>query len=527
MLEEETFVYITSKGRKYHLNSECPYIKRRMTNKIALEKASKMFPDGACSNCQKSIKKTENNLKNGEKCQKNSKKAKNITKNKEEKTKDGEEINNKNSSNNINNKNINIINNNKINENDFEIIINDEQFDSKNCKNNIKDDNDYPQNIKRDDKTNKKDNEIPFILSDSNEISSSDISNISSEINYKNGEKQYNIKTKNKNDINMNKLSNELNNKEKEDIKYINNCNNCNYENKNNKINNNKHKSIFDSIDKEEDQKVTNEESPNSFSNSIDSKELQNEPLNSINNLKQNLSVNNKNNINIINNINNGKMRTSNHLNWDPKDYKLLEETNGTAKLLYLKNLSEINDQLDGNIAILQENKDDCIISSSEQNEIKKGNFKFKFEVIPLNEIEEPFMVSAGFEIDYIDLTDKNVISKENNTLKYDKKIKMGAVYETLILMRHFYICKNTNIVHVLLNISKGKFFVIGEDELQKKNNNIYLDADNTEIFYIRSFNNIKLKQITCVRPIFKYNKNSLQIANININGKTLKNNKK
>ena len=515
MLEEETYVYITAKGRKYHLNIECPYIKGRNINKIPLGKANKMSSVGACCMCQKSIKKAEGKIKDDDKCHKNSKKTKNIKKNKEENKKEDEEMNNKN--------NANIINNN-VNENEFEIITNDEQFESKNCNNNIKnDDDDYPQNIKRVDKTNKKDNEIPFILSDYSEITSSDINSISPEKNNKNGEKQFNNKTKNKNSNNINNFNNELNNKEKEDIKdkEINNCKN----EKNNDINfnNNKIKSIFDSINKEEDQKVTNEESQNSISNSIDSKEIQNEPLNSINYLKENLSGNHINN---INNINNCKKETKDHLNWDKGDYKLLDETNGTAKLLYLKNILEINDQVDGNISILSENKDDIIISNSEQNNIIKGNFKFKFEVIPLNEIDEPFMISVGFEIDYIDETDQNLINKENKKLEDDKNIKMGAVYETLILMRHFYIYKSTNIVHVLLNITKGKFFVVGENELQKRNRKVYLNPDNTEICYVRSFNNIQLCQIKCVRPIFKYNKNSLEIAIININGKTLKNNK-
>ena len=517
MLEEETYVYITAKGRKYHLNIECPYIKGRKTNKILLEKANKTPSVGACCMCQKSMKKAEGKLKEDDKCQNNSKKTKNIKNNKEGKAKEEEEKNNKNDVNNINN--INNINNNNDNDNEFEIITNDEQFESKNYKHNIKEDDGYSQNIKRIDKANKKDNEIPFNLSDYSEFTSSDNNNFSPEKNYKNREKEYNNKTKKTNSNNMNKYINELNNKEKEDIKDINNCNN---ENNNISINNNRIKSIFDSINKEEDQKVTNEESQNSISYSIDSKEIQNEPLNSINYLKENLSGNNINN---INNINNCKKEAKQYLNWDKGDFKLLDETNGTAKLLYLKNILEINDQVDGNISILSEHKDDNIISNSEQNNIIKGNFKFKFEVIPLNEIDEPFKISVGFEIDYIDETDQNLISKENKKFEYDKNIKMGAVYETLIIMRHFYIYKSTNIVHVLLNITKGKFFVVGENELQKRNKKEYLKPENTEICYVRSFNNLQLCQIKCVRPIFKYNKNSLQIANININGNALKNN--
>ena len=89
--------------------------------------------------------------------------------------------------------------------------------------------------------------------------------------------------------------------------------------------------------------------------------------------------------------------------------------------------------------------------------------------------------------------------------------------------MRHFYIYKKTNAIHVLINLSKGKFYVVGEKELEKRTQKVFLSASNSEVLYLRNFNQFHLKQIKDVRPIFKYNENDLQVADININGNSLK----
>ena len=202
----------------------------------------------------------------------------------------------------------------------------------------------------------------------------------------------------------------------------------------------------------------------------------------------------------------------------------MLDETNQSAKLEKLKNLFEINDNMDENIFILSEKKSDKNnnISNLKPNDLCKGNFKFKFEINPFKEIIEPIKITVGFEIDYIDNTDINVIDDDYNMLNDEKEIKMGALYETLVVLRHFYIYRKTNTVHVLINICSGKFFVVGESELEKRNNKQYLKLSNSEILYIRTFNKIFLRQIKNVRPIFKYNKNDLKIVNININGNKL-----
>ena len=92
--------------------------------------------------------------------------------------------------------------------------------------------------------------------------------------------------------------------------------------------------------------------------------------------------------------------------------------------------------------------------------------------------------------------------------------------------MRHFYIYKKTNRIHVLINISKGKFYIVGEKELEKRTNGEFLDVSKCEALYLTNFYPLCLNQIKDIRPIFKYNKNALQIADININGKKIDDNK-
>ena len=208
-------------------------------------------------------------------------------------------------------------------------------------------------------------------------------------------------------------------------------------------------------------------------------------------------------------------------LNLTGLDIKLLDETNQSAILVFLKNLINKSDNYSNNNFILTERND---FPEQKSNFIYKGNFKYKFEIIPKKQIFEPLKISVGFEIDFFDETDINYIEKDEDDINDD--IKIDSSYETIILLRHFNVYKKTNIIHVLLNISCGKFFIIGESELEKRNNKIYLSPDNCKIIYLRNFNKINLDRVKNVRPIFKYNKNDIKRADININGNNLGENK-
>ena len=77
-----------------------------------------------------------------------------------------------------------------------------------------------------------------------------------------------------------------------------------------------------------------------------------------------------------------------------------------------------------------------------------------------------------------------------------------------------------------MINILNGKFFIIGNDELEKRNKKIFLNKDNSDIIYIKNFDGILLENIKDVRPIFKYDINYLKIANIDVGGNILNENK-
>ena len=58
MEDNKIYVYITNKGRKYHFNLECNYLRGKTTTKIPLDIAKKSL-DGACTICTQSMKKKE------------------------------------------------------------------------------------------------------------------------------------------------------------------------------------------------------------------------------------------------------------------------------------------------------------------------------------------------------------------------------------------------------------------------------------------------------------------------------------
>ena len=59
-MSDNKFVFITSKGKKYHFNSSCNYIKGKELDKIPLDKAKHSL-EGPCSSCIHSMLKKEEN----------------------------------------------------------------------------------------------------------------------------------------------------------------------------------------------------------------------------------------------------------------------------------------------------------------------------------------------------------------------------------------------------------------------------------------------------------------------------------
>lgn len=249
----------------------------------------------------------------------------------------------------------------------------------------------------------------------------------------------------------------------------------------------------------------------NSFENYCNnSKEKQNEPFNKINNNTFNTPKLNK--TDFIDKKKNKK------LNWKINDIKLLSETNSSAKLIYLnKNIVELNNS---NNMSENENMSSTfstrIVANKNHIHENNENYKFFFDVNPINE-KNAIKISVGFEIDLVDESDINVVNDDGEFI--NDGIKLGSISETIVIMRNLIIYNNSKKIHVLINLTKGKFFIVGENELEKKITKKYLDRDNYEIMYLRNFNKIIANQIRSVRPIFKYNKEDLKYANIELNG--------
>ena len=251
-------------------------------------------------------------------------------------------------------------------------------------------------------------------------------------------------------------------------------------------------------------------------------KNINNEIINNINNINNDEISDNEeyedegknNDFNIKNSLENMKKLKydldpnlpKKDLNWKGKDFVLLEETNKSANLFMFKDINHTHDPFNEKFLILYERK------INNNNSFKNGNFKFKFEIEPIKELKEPINISVGYDIDFYD--DENGIKKENK--------KMNSLYKTISIKNHFMVNKKTKNVFVLINIINGKFFVVGSDEIEKRNKKIFLNSENSDILFLENFIGIKLENIKEVRALFQYDIDYLNIANIVVNGANL-----
>ena len=203
------------------------------------------------------------------------------------------------------------------------------------------------------------------------------------------------------------------------------------------------------------------------------------------------------------------KLKHEKNFNINIEDLNILKQTNTKAKILYFENnifqsinITHITNMLnnDNNINKIY-NKNDSI-----DDEIINGNYKFSFAIIPKSQIKKKIKIEVGFEVNFIDENDIDIINEEENTESDDSN--------------EIPIYKKTNQIYVLINIEKGKFFVVGEKELNIKNNKDNLLSNSFNILYICNFQMILLERIKEVKPIFKYDKKALNVVEISINGR-------
>ena len=135
---------------------------------------------------------------------------------------------------------------------------------------------------------------------------------------------------------------------------------------------------------------------------------------------------------------------------------------------------------------------------------------------------DERVEIEVGFEIIYrntldINFQDKNLINSQK------KKIIVGTSSDKLNMTKHLIIYEDTGKIFAFINIKKGKLFIIGKDELDKRKNNIYLKRDDVDIFYIKNCGVSYYHDIVSVEPILNFNEQDLvEKCQIKFNGKFL-----
>ena len=361
---------------------------------------------------------------------------------------------------------------------------------------NIKEDEDN-KNILKSISEESEDNKINKKSINRNEIKDEKelVNNINSNIvNINNIQNSININLKNENESSNNEIKSNILSNNKKVIDSIKNCNNSMEESKSNNIN------------------INNEKNQNIF------------VIYNIDNSSQNINLNNNRDyyFSCSSFSSNNKSRIKNKI-IDENDIIILKETNINAKLLSLDNsiLQSINTTHFTNNK-KNDNKDNFQFKFDEiKDEIDYGCFKFYFEINPKSKNKKSIKIEVGFEVNYIDENDIDIFNeKENDELINNNDIILNSTCQRFLVLRQFNIYKKTSIINVLINIDKGKFFIVGEKELNEKNNKDLLLGNKYNIFYKCKCQSVPLEQIKDVKPIFNCNQKNINIGEIIINGK-------
>ena len=550
-------VYTTPYGKKYHLHPHCSYIKGKPINQIPINIAKRKF-EGPCSRC---LVYQDYKLNKNNQFYFNNKKNFNFN---------HKFFQNKNQNfNQINNiKTLNSENLNKKNEEEENKKINDKSDDQKDilsdglvlsCSGSVLAGGGFYFRKKIDSEENSseidfnnnkftsKNKKYPFPIN--NNISGINNFEISSEMDNYDCllNKNFNSKNKEEEEDNKNILKSIL--EESED-----------YKNKeillnNNSINNKKKLIIenekIDENSKEfniiNNQNYKNNESSNLYKRDENAFFSSIEDINDSNIIKkeenksiQNINISKKyvfsNSDFLLNNKLKAKTKRKKKCNTNQIDLKLLEDTNINATILSIeKNILKSNNTITTISNTL--NNENFIIKNNNKNysynyniknyndEIKDGSFKYSFEIIPKIQNKVCVKIEVGFEINFIDENDEDIIDddEENNeSISDDNETVLNSIIQKFSVLRQFKIYKQTNQIFALINVEKGKFFVIGEKELNSTNNQDNLSFDENNILYTCKSQMISVKQIKEVKPIFNYNKKDMDIVEIIFNGKKI-----
>ena len=509
-----TIVYITTFGKKFHFNKNCQYIKGKDYKEIPINEAMQKL-EGACLRC----KNKNNNALN---------------------------INNEPLR--LNNRIINMDQNNRNNnyfysKNEFNHL----PFSkNKNIYQNYGNDNNLNHfNLQKEDKKSEvskysesqKFNNFSDLLSSSN----------SKIIKAKNNTKLFEDKNSDIDFNNINFITEQDKNRQFKLNRQINyNPNNSNLIRKSKKENS----LIFPSY---KSKKIKIEEYDSN--NIINDKNNQNEVINfnknnkKYNDLSQENNIINNNKIEInkrnnsiinynqenkeenINIIREQKSNSfyiyNNYKNFSKNYINYISSSSSSNKILKNKNFSNEKNNL---IKILKETIQNSITLpiindknlsekiSYKNDKIRNGNFKFSFEINPKKKNKININIELGFKIIYSSENDSYNISGEESSESSKDSIIVNDIYQKHYILNQLNIRKKTNIINVLINISEGKFFIIRTQQNidDIKNSNLFLSKKN--ILSISNFQKIPLEKIKEICPIFKFNCMDLNIVDIYFN---------
>ena len=172
-------------------------------------------------------------------------------------------------------------------------------------------------------------------------------------------------------------------------------------------------------------------------------------------------------------------------------------------------------------IEIYYPDKNSFNISSNIEyfSKLQKGIYKYTFQLKDFknNHIVE---LKVGFNISYENSSDLNFIDKKNIN-NINKKISYGTNGDELIISKTLLIGKDSDKIYAFINVKKGKFFIIGKNELNKRVKNVFLSRNNAQIFHVKNLGVLYYYRIE-VEPIFIFDKKTSKNCTILFNGKKI-----
>lgn len=319
---------------------------------------------------------------------------------------------------------------------------------------------------------------------------------------------------------------------------------------------------IFKIIDNQSNNKINNESSSNKSNNTSNKKDENaffsdskiiniNDSSNDHNiciiynkdNSSNNIKLNNNNEKYISKSSSNNKLKNKKkkiNIN-ENDDINIIKETNLNAKIISLDNsvllsisTSHITSTVNFENNINNKNKDNYNSDNYRFDGIEinldTSSFKFTFEINPKKKNKICTIIEVGFEVDFVDENDIDLLNdddeEDNNPINNSDNNDniLDSVCQRFFVLRKFKIYKKTNIINVLINIDKGKFFIVGGKELNDINEKKFSLSKKNNLLYICNCQSVTLRQIRGVKPVLNYNKKDLYFNEIKINGKELEN---